>query len=147
MIFFLFDNSGFVDVGRPLWREDGSVFYSLQCTIYLRFTCWSYCNESSAGSFYILFQFVYHQSFTAACPVWDLRLSPRSQDCGLQGCDAMYIEWEIARLRRSLLAFIIMKMETELPLKSWCQSTGRHILILSSIWATESVIKSNRKFW
>jgi hypothetical protein len=34
--------TGFVDVGRPLWREDGSVFYNVQCyyldvyTIYTR---------------------------------------------------------------------------------------------------------------
>jgi hypothetical protein len=33
-------NCGFVDVGRPLWREDGSVFYYVQCTICLHFTCY-----------------------------------------------------------------------------------------------------------
>jgi hypothetical protein len=38
---FLSDTCGFVDVGHPLWREDGSVFYNVQCTIYLHFTCWS----------------------------------------------------------------------------------------------------------
>jgi hypothetical protein len=27
-------NCGFVDMGRPLWREDGSVFYNVQYTIY-----------------------------------------------------------------------------------------------------------------
>jgi hypothetical protein len=30
----LSDNCGFVDVGRPLWREVGSVLYYVQCTIY-----------------------------------------------------------------------------------------------------------------
>jgi hypothetical protein len=34
------DNCGFVDVGRPLWREVRSVFYYVQCTIYLHFTCY-----------------------------------------------------------------------------------------------------------
>jgi hypothetical protein len=27
------------DMGRPLWREDGSVFYNVQCTIYNTFYC------------------------------------------------------------------------------------------------------------
>jgi hypothetical protein len=31
---FVSDSCGFVDVGRLLWREDGSVFYNVQCTIY-----------------------------------------------------------------------------------------------------------------
>jgi hypothetical protein len=31
-IFFLFDNCGSLDVGRPLWREDGSVIYSYNCS-------------------------------------------------------------------------------------------------------------------
>jgi hypothetical protein len=30
------DNCGFVDVGRPLWREDGSVFYYVQYVYILR---------------------------------------------------------------------------------------------------------------
>jgi hypothetical protein len=34
------DNCGFIDVGRPLWREVGSVIYYVQCTIYLHFTCY-----------------------------------------------------------------------------------------------------------
>jgi hypothetical protein len=29
------DNCGFVDMGRPLWREDGSVFYNLQYAVYI----------------------------------------------------------------------------------------------------------------
>jgi hypothetical protein len=29
----------FFDMGRPLWREDGSVFYIVQCTIYNTFYC------------------------------------------------------------------------------------------------------------
>jgi hypothetical protein len=33
--------NGFVDMGRPLWREEGSVFYNVEYTIYLHFTC--YC--------------------------------------------------------------------------------------------------------
>jgi hypothetical protein len=37
---FLSVSCGFVDVGRPLWREDGSEFYNVQCTIYLHFTCY-----------------------------------------------------------------------------------------------------------
>jgi hypothetical protein len=28
------ESCGFVDVGRPLWREDGSGFYNLQCTTF-----------------------------------------------------------------------------------------------------------------
>jgi hypothetical protein len=32
---FLSDSCGFVDVGRSLWREDGSDFYNVQCAIYL----------------------------------------------------------------------------------------------------------------
>jgi hypothetical protein len=36
--FFLSDSCKFVDVGRPLRREDGSVFYNVQSTIYLHFT-------------------------------------------------------------------------------------------------------------
>jgi hypothetical protein len=28
---FLSDNCGFLDVGRPVWREDGSVIYSYDC--------------------------------------------------------------------------------------------------------------------
>jgi hypothetical protein len=35
----LSDNCGFVDMGRPLWREYGSVFYNVQCTIYNKFYC------------------------------------------------------------------------------------------------------------
>jgi hypothetical protein len=35
--FFLSDCCGFVGVGCPLWREDGFVFYNVQCTI---FTCY-----------------------------------------------------------------------------------------------------------
>jgi hypothetical protein len=41
------DNFGPVDVGRPLWREVGSVFYYVQCTIYLHFyaiLCYSFTN-------------------------------------------------------------------------------------------------------
>jgi hypothetical protein len=38
--FFLFDSCAFVDVGRPLWRKDGSVFYNVQGTTYLHFTCY-----------------------------------------------------------------------------------------------------------
>jgi hypothetical protein len=38
--FFLSDSCGFVDVGRPLWWEDGSEFYNLQYTIYLHITCY-----------------------------------------------------------------------------------------------------------
>jgi hypothetical protein len=38
--FFLRDSYGFVDVGRPLWRQGGSVFYNVLCTIYLYFTCY-----------------------------------------------------------------------------------------------------------
>jgi hypothetical protein len=38
--FFLPNSCGFVDMGRPLWREDGYIFYNVQCTIYLRFTCY-----------------------------------------------------------------------------------------------------------
>jgi hypothetical protein len=34
----LSDSCGFVDVGRPLWRENRSVFYYVQCTIY----CWPF---------------------------------------------------------------------------------------------------------
>jgi hypothetical protein len=30
----LSDSCGFVDMGRPFWREDGSVFYNVQYTIY-----------------------------------------------------------------------------------------------------------------
>jgi hypothetical protein len=33
------DICGFVDMRRPLWREDGSVFYSVQCAIYNIFYC------------------------------------------------------------------------------------------------------------
>jgi hypothetical protein len=36
----LSDNSRFVDVGRLLWREGGSVLYYVHCTIYLHFTCY-----------------------------------------------------------------------------------------------------------
>jgi hypothetical protein len=36
----LSDSCGFVDVGRPLWREDGCVFYYAQYTICLHFTCY-----------------------------------------------------------------------------------------------------------
>jgi hypothetical protein len=34
------DNCWPVDVGRHLWREVESVFYYVQCTIYLHFTCY-----------------------------------------------------------------------------------------------------------
>jgi hypothetical protein len=39
--FFCLTVGGFVDAGRPLWREDGSVFYNVQCTVYtyLHFIC------------------------------------------------------------------------------------------------------------
>jgi hypothetical protein len=39
-ILLLSDSCGFVDVGRPLWREVGSVFYYVRCTICLHFTCY-----------------------------------------------------------------------------------------------------------
>jgi hypothetical protein len=36
----LSDNCGLVDVGRPLWREVGSVLYHVQCTIYWHSACY-----------------------------------------------------------------------------------------------------------
>jgi hypothetical protein len=39
---FLPDNCWFLDVGRPLWREDGSVIYSYNCF-------WSLPGQSPAG--------------------------------------------------------------------------------------------------
>jgi hypothetical protein len=40
----LSDSCGFVDMGHPLWREDGSVFYNVQYTIY--FTVSDHWNHS-----------------------------------------------------------------------------------------------------
>jgi hypothetical protein len=36
----LSDYCKFVYVGHPLWQEDGSVFYHVQCIICLHFTCY-----------------------------------------------------------------------------------------------------------
>jgi hypothetical protein len=40
--FFLFDSCGFVDVGHPLWREDGSVYYNVQYMYILHVITWMY---------------------------------------------------------------------------------------------------------
>jgi hypothetical protein len=40
----LSDDCGFVDKGRPLWREDGSVSYNVHYTIYLHYITIHYCN-------------------------------------------------------------------------------------------------------
>jgi hypothetical protein len=40
--FFFSDTSRFLDVGRPLWREDGSVIYSYSCS-------WALSEQSLSG--------------------------------------------------------------------------------------------------
>jgi hypothetical protein len=39
---FLSDSCWFVDVGRPLWREDGSIFYNVQYIYILHIITWMY---------------------------------------------------------------------------------------------------------
>jgi hypothetical protein len=46
-IFFLSDSCRFVDVGRPLWREDRSDFYNVQYTFYIHW--WSRCKGRISG--------------------------------------------------------------------------------------------------
>jgi hypothetical protein len=42
IFFFLFDSCGFVDVGRPLSREDGSVLHNVQYIYILHVITWMY---------------------------------------------------------------------------------------------------------
>jgi hypothetical protein len=59
--FFPSYNCRFVDMGHPLRREDGSVFYNAQCTIFLHFTCY-YMN--------IYTQYIQvHSQYSRSCPI------------------------------------------------------------------------------
>jgi hypothetical protein len=55
----------FVAMGRPLCREDGSVFYNVQYTIYLHFTCY-YLNVYTIYTRSLSVQTQYSRS----CPIF-----------------------------------------------------------------------------
>jgi hypothetical protein len=57
IFFFLFDNCGFLAVGRPLWQEDGSVIYLYNCFWVLpEQSLWSPCPAELRPYFTVSFQ-------------------------------------------------------------------------------------------
>jgi hypothetical protein len=108
----LSDSCGFVDVGRPLWREDGSVFYN----------CWwsspaqSFSGQSPSGHMTICYCLRFDSPPTWKVPVF---ISPRNRVAQLypQTLGSLFVA---SYDSQGYSAFQLVHWRWPLPSNGWC---------------------------
>jgi hypothetical protein len=121
--FYLSDSCGFVDVGRPLRRKDGSVFYNVQYICILHVSTWMYiqCTQGLCQSRPVEYLYprkrglVFQESICTETCLWTRSLamglhvtiftnSLSGTDCRILGCDTVWSSRWILAFRSNLLS-------------------------------------------